>query len=76
MEEFEKNTLPLTFLELSLKHRFHFACAIMRNDKDGKIWHQNFRNAHTLMKYLEKLNLDPNVFSRHYKLNFKINSQP
>jgi len=65
--------LPKTFLELDEKHRYHLACAILRNPKDGEIWRKNFHNGYNLKEYLEKLNLDPSIFSRYYQLRFSIN---
>lgn len=64
--------LPATFNELDDKHKYNLACAILRNTKDGNTWRKNFHNGYNLKKYLEKLDLDPNIFSRHYKLRFDL----
>lgn len=67
--------LPSTFKELNEKHKYNFACAVLRNPQDGEIWRKKHHNGYELKQYLEKLNLDPNIFSRHYKLRFTINNK-
>lgn len=65
----------MDFNKLDDKQKYNFACAILRNPKDGETWKKNFHNGGALKQYLEKLNLDIGIFSRHYKLNFNYKEQ-